>query len=484
MLRELLYRLNDDDATVLKANHAAFSALTKEVPAEELVKHMEFIRNLLASMVSDARRRKGGVGDGEFLLPGFNIPKGLEPLLPIYQRGILYGTPSIREVSASGLGEWISITASKFLAGPLIIKMTGPLLRIVGDRNPPEVKTAILKTLGLILVKGGPALRAFVPQFQTTFVKALVDPSRQVRVEAIKALTLLMPLSTRVDPLLKELVSTSLSNPVPAVQTATLEALAAVLKAGGKKAKLPDSVPSALDASKTLLRHEDEGLRESAAKVMGACCALLGSETTQDILESEILDDDDDDSANTRHAGACACHRVLSREAPLDDEATVLDRLGNLMIRYTQDDNKSVVRETACIALGAVVGRATDPAERLRGVIESTLLAIMKNNQERMEVHRAVAKGLLLALHLSKEGGVFLLGKTMLDVCLQLAMSGSQRVQFAYNDVLWLALDVEKGEDGLIAYQGVANFDNSKSMKSLYSKVLVRIKEVDMDALL
>jgi hypothetical protein len=46
------------------------------VPAEELVNDIEYMRNLIASMVSDARRRKGGVGDGEFLLPGFNIPKG------------------------------------------------------------------------------------------------------------------------------------------------------------------------------------------------------------------------------------------------------------------------------------------------------------------------------------------------------------------------------------------------------------------------
>ena len=37
---------------------------------------IEYMRNIIASMVSDARRRKGGVGDGEFLLPGFNIPKG------------------------------------------------------------------------------------------------------------------------------------------------------------------------------------------------------------------------------------------------------------------------------------------------------------------------------------------------------------------------------------------------------------------------
>lgn len=76
MIRELLHRLNDDSSIVLNANHSALSALTSLVPAEELVNHLQFIRNLIASMVSDARYRKGGVGDGEFFLPGFNMAKG------------------------------------------------------------------------------------------------------------------------------------------------------------------------------------------------------------------------------------------------------------------------------------------------------------------------------------------------------------------------------------------------------------------------
>jgi len=75
IIRELLHRLNDDSSVVLKANHLALGALTSCVPAEELVTHLQFIRNLIASMVSDARYRKGGVGDGDFFLPGFNIPK-------------------------------------------------------------------------------------------------------------------------------------------------------------------------------------------------------------------------------------------------------------------------------------------------------------------------------------------------------------------------------------------------------------------------
>ena len=46
----------------------------------------------------------------------------------------------------------------------------------------------------------------------------------------------------------------------------------------------------------------------------------------------------------------------------------------------------------------------------------------------------------------------------------------------SFNDFLWLALKVENGEEGLEEYLSVANFDNSKSMKNLYSKVLSRQK--------
>ena len=76
IIRELIHRLNDDNSVVLKANNTAIGALTKCVPVEELVKHIRYIKDLIGSMVSDARYRKGGVGDGDFFLPGLNIPKG------------------------------------------------------------------------------------------------------------------------------------------------------------------------------------------------------------------------------------------------------------------------------------------------------------------------------------------------------------------------------------------------------------------------
>jgi len=484
LIRELITRLNDENLEVLKAANKALHALSTHVPAEELVNHVEFMRNLIATMVSDARRRKGGVGDGEFLLPGFNMPKGLDPLLPIYQRGILYGVPSIREASAAGLGEVISLTATKFLAGPLIIKMTGPLLRIVGDRNPSNVKIAILKTLGLILIKGGPALRAFVPQFQTTFVKALADPSRQVRVEAINALGLLMPLSTRVDPLLKELVSGSLGKVaatsdtvgVVAVQTATLEALAVVLREGGTKAKLPESIPSALDASKELLEHVDETVREAAAKVIAAACDILGVDDTIDVIQDTIIGNDDE-SGEIRHGKACAIRRILSTNVAAGLDESVISDLLKLSLQFMKDD-KNIVKDAGCTAIGAVVGRSKNPKLALRGV-EAELLNVMGNSKESLETHQAVAKGLCLALQLaSAKDNLDFFGITLLNGCLKLAMSGAQRVQFAFNDVLYLALNVSEGQGGLDRYSSQAMFDEVRQMKSLYSKVLVKIKEV------
>ena len=410
---------------------------------------------------------------------------GLEPLLPIYQRGILYGTPAIREASASGLGEVIELTANKYLAGPLIIKMTGPLLRIVGDRNPSNVKISILKTLGLILVKGGPALRAFVPQFQTTFVKALTDPSRQVRVEAIAALGLLMPLSTRVDPLIKELVAGSLgksaggtdgAGSVVVVQSATLEALAVVLDKGGKKAKLPVSIPSALEASATLIRHSDDSVREAAAKVAGAACNVAGPEKTEEFLQSEILASGDDDS-DARHGKACAIRRIFTADVGKDLNDSVSSELRKLASSYMKDE-KLTVQEAGIVAVGAGLGRSSDPAATLRGV-EADLLPLMGDLKQRLETHQAVARSLCLALELANvPSRVAYFGTTLLNACLKLAMSGSQRVQFAFNDVLWLALDVSEGQDGLDEFSSTAMFEDSRQMKSLYTKVLLKIKKV------
>ena len=70
-----------------------------------------------------------------------------------------------------------------------------------------SVKVAVLNTLALLLTKCGPMLRPFLPQLQTTFLKALNDADRKVRLKSADALGKLVAIHTRLDPLFNELVA-------------------------------------------------------------------------------------------------------------------------------------------------------------------------------------------------------------------------------------------------------------------------------------
>jgi hypothetical protein len=148
--------------------------------------------------------------------------------------------------------------------------------------------------------------------------------------------------------------------------------------------------------------------------------------------------------------------------------------------RFLSDGNQSI-REAAFAAWGALMGRADDAPSRVKAS-ESLILPILKDSRQPMEIHRAAAVGLATALSLwEKSNRIDYLGVRFLDACLGLALQGVQRVQFAFNEVLWLALDVESGTtEGLDAYCNMTVFDNQRSIKSLHSKVLTRVKELTL----
>lgn len=59
--------------------------------------------------------------------------QGIAPILPLFREAVLNGTPEEKEQAAVGIGEIIKLTSPESLQ-PSVIHITGPLIRILGDR--------------------------------------------------------------------------------------------------------------------------------------------------------------------------------------------------------------------------------------------------------------------------------------------------------------------------------------------------------------
>jgi hypothetical protein len=191
--------LSDSNLDLVKESWNVLDAMIKRIRKDDLDKYVTTARKGLKAAIQPLEH-----GDE---VAAFNLPKGLTPLLNVFLQGLMTGEVDTREVSAVALGELVSRTAEMNLK-PYVTQITGPLIRVIGDRIPPFVKTAILHTLGLLLSKVPSMLKPFLPQLQRTFVKCLseVGSNQSMRSETARCLSLLIPLQTRLDPLVTELV--------------------------------------------------------------------------------------------------------------------------------------------------------------------------------------------------------------------------------------------------------------------------------------
>lgn len=112
--------------------------------SDQQIAHVQDIRQAVRFAVSDLK--------GQELLPGFCLPKGITPILPIFREAILNGLPEAKEHAAQGLGEVIRLSSAAALQ-PSVVHITGPLIRILGDRFNWSVKAAVLETLAILLGK-------------------------------------------------------------------------------------------------------------------------------------------------------------------------------------------------------------------------------------------------------------------------------------------------------------------------------------------
>jgi hypothetical protein len=278
----------DPDEAAMTAAWTALGVVMGCVAKENQQKYLPDVRKAVDTAREKVRRMDKSAR--EILIPALCLPKGLAPVVQVYLQGVLAGKHAEdRESAAEGLrGAVLSTTTAAIK--PHVIPITGPLIRILGDKYPGAVKSAILGALAVMIDKGGLALKPFVPQLQTTFVKCLSDSSRPVRQRAAAALGRLMTLQPRVNPLVGDLLTGLKGAADKGVREAMLRALAGVFAHAGKGVGVPNVQRAKLEVVDVVATAADEGTRGAAALALAHIAAWLPEEERGELIEELSAD--------------------------------------------------------------------------------------------------------------------------------------------------------------------------------------------------
>lgn len=222
-IRQLVSLMDDTEVSVHTAALKSLDAFVKSVPKDEL-----------EPLVVPLRRTIEGTGAPGRPVPGFSLPKGVAPMVPIIISGLTTGSNEQREYAAYAISDLIERTEESAIK-PFVVPFTGPLIRVATQATtyPPAVKTAILTALSTMLDRIPAFVKPFFPQLQRTFVKSASDPaSLGVRNKAAQGLGMLMRSQPRVDPVITELITGAKSNE-DSIAASLIYALAYVVHSAG-----------------------------------------------------------------------------------------------------------------------------------------------------------------------------------------------------------------------------------------------------------
>jgi len=134
--------------------------------------------------------------------------EGVKCLVGVIQNSIMHGSIRVR-VDSAYCFKYLIDFASPAAIKTEIIKICGALIRVVNDKFAADLKLQIFLSFRLMLVKAAAMVRAMVAQLQTTFLKAFGDVQSNdvVRQVVVENLLLLVKMTPKADPIVKELTA-------------------------------------------------------------------------------------------------------------------------------------------------------------------------------------------------------------------------------------------------------------------------------------
>ncbi|KAF9479098.1 ARM repeat-containing protein [Pholiota conissans] len=276
-VRQLVSLLDDPQVTVHTVAWNAFDSFVRSVPKDSL-----------EPLVVPLRRTIEASGAPGRTVPGFDLPKGVAPTVPIIIAGLTTGSNDQREQAAYAISDLVERTSEAAIK-PFVVPFTGPLIRVATQAMayPPGVKIALLHALSTMLERIPAFVKPFFPQLQRTFVKSTSDAgSASVRLKAAEALGVLMKNQPRVDPVITELIAGVRGNE-DSIATSFILALSYVFRSASKNTG-EKSVEAAVEVVTDAFR---DGHSEHYCEAVGALVRSLSfrADLLRPIVESHLV---------------------------------------------------------------------------------------------------------------------------------------------------------------------------------------------------
>lgn len=335
MVSGFILSLGDKSPEVVKGTFEALSALVKAQSKETLHK---LVKPAQQSLVIT------GVKGEE--LSAFKLPRGPNCVLPIFLQGLMYGNNEQRELSAIGIADIIEKTASENLK-PFSTTITGPLIRIIGEKVSSNIKASILFAINNLLIKIPQFLRPFIPQLQRTFVRLLNDPSNdELRNRSVVGLGILIKFQPRIDSLIIELISGCKNSSEEEIKLTMLKAILEIINRAGDKLN-EQSKKNVLQLVEDEMLTVKGKISLQYAKLIGTLSKILTIEETQNILRDKILFKGD-----TRFS-IIGINAFLKESN--DKLVNLVDEIIEFIVNTTNDINDSFTTENCAIAIGKLL---------------------------------------------------------------------------------------------------------------------------------
>jgi len=325
-----------------------------------------------------------------------------------------------------------------------------------------------------LLGKCGSMLKPFLPQLQMTFLKALNDANRSVRLKAASALSKLIVIHTRVDPLFTELNSIISNTDDSAIRDTTLQALRGCVIGAGPKMNEVLRKQICETLQKFISANEDT-TRITAAACLGASCTFLPEDELSLVLNLHLLDADPAEDWVVRHGRAIGL-MIFLKEAALESP---LDEYNPRIIKAIHSNvsaDRIPIITAGLRSLGYCIKRQIKTDYGISNELINSLIKVMKNDSN--DVKQLVAQVINFIAHSYEEP----LDNSILKLLIPSLVNGTKEknttVKSCCESALAIILHLQNGDKILKDVLSIFEPGMKESLNEVASKILPKVMTI------